>query len=420
MGKKYFISLILALVCIQYSRAQSYQIDKANNKIVVSGDCEINVSDFAPDGIDVYGDKGGDGTGSIRDLFKYKTEQLNNVRDGITFQKKSGKALIKLEFSKLKPNTTLKFYAAKSKDVEKKDSTGKVKKRYKDWSPNTEKIFSIIITKSVDKGPSDINESVSNEGTMTTEMQASLNTYDINSIKSELNNLTEEMDKLRGKQENTIDSSNYPLWLAIIALLVISVLLFIKNKKDLGLLAKEISGLEKKMTNLNSKMNEQAQDRLKLSHKEKTIDTMSRIEIQKFVVEQIRSIRTPQVQQPTEIHNQEKPQRESIQIPQQNLSINTDQVKYHDADMPYFSLEQTQTPIFKIFTQGEDYYYTIVDDPTIREEIVGMIQGYEGCLTYQTSAGMAKRIEPVSPGKLRRDGDKFYVDANNKLIVKYV
>ena len=94
-------------------------------------------------------------------------------------------------------------------------------------------------------------------------------------------------------------------------------------------------------------------------------------------------------------------------------------VKYHQYDNS-FSLEETDIKIFRIYVRNGEYYYTIVEDSAVREELIGMLQMFEGCITYQTTDGVAKRIEPVTDGKLRKDGKKFYVDTNNKLVVRFV
>lgn len=425
MKIRYIISVLFALSCVHNSRAQeNYQINNAKDTIFVSGDCEIKVSDFAPDGIDIYGDgdKGGVGRDK-QDLFNQKTEKLNqgNVHKGITFQKKeSGEAVIKVKYSELNTNTTLNFYAAKmtTKTITTKNG---INTTIEDWNPDKSDTGTFSVT---------IIKQATDESAMSGSVPA---VSDLSSLtndhfdKTDKDSLAQEIDKLKGKSGNSFDITNILVWIAIVALLVLSILLFVKNRKDLGALAKEISGLEKEMKNLISKMNEQAQERLRAANNEKAPEAMSRPEIQRFIVEQIKYFRAQQVQNPIEFQKQDTPVKQDTPIKEeiekvtlQSRSLNTDQVKYHEADMPYFSLESIQTPIFKIYAQGEDYYYTIVDDPSIREEIVGMIQGYEGCLTYQTAPGMAKRIEPVSPGKLRRDGDKFYVDVNNKLVVKYV
>ena len=100
-------------------------------------------------------------------------------------------------------------------------------------------------------------------------------------------------------------------------------------------------------------------------------------------------------------------------------TIDTDDVRYNQQDNS-FSLDQNDQKIFRIYSRNGDFYYTLVNDNEIRQELIGMIQIFEGCITYQTTTGEDKRVEPVNDGKLRRDGNKFYVDTNHKLTVKLV
>ena len=98
--------------------------------------------------------------------------------------------------------------------------------------------------------------------------------------------------------------------------------------------------------------------------------------------------------------------------------MNTDDVKYNFDDNS-FSLEKPETRIFRIFSDKGNYYYTIVEDLVIRKELAKVLKSYENCITSQPSNCPADRIEPVKSGKLIKDGNKFYVDVNNKLLVKF-
>jgi hypothetical protein len=145
-------------------------------------------------------------------------------------------------------------------------------------------------------------------------------------------------------------------------------------------------------------------------------DTMTRDEIQTFVVSQIRSLQ-PQIVTP--VSNSGTPIQEPERKPVASSVLDTDQVKYH-SDSNSFTIENVDNPVFRIYEKGNDFYYTIVDDIMTRKELVGIIPSYAGCITYQTIEGEASSIEPVNPGKLYKDGNRFVVDANNKLAIRFV
>jgi hypothetical protein len=142
---------------------------------------------------------------------------------------------------------------------------------------------------------------------------------------------------------------------------------------------------------------------------------MTREEIQAFVVSQIKYA---QSQIPTVSPAYVQPKEPAKQ---QDVSsvLDTDKVKYHP-DSNSFTIEDVDNPIFRIYSRGNDFFYTIVDDSATRQELVVIIPSYVGCITYQTTEGEASRVEPVSSGKLYKDGNSFIVDANNKLVVKFV
>lgn len=193
-----------------------------------------------------------------------------------------------------------------------------------------------------------------------------------------------------------------------------------RNRVVLKRLSEECSDLRKVVDNWKVKNNNQMNSHYTSLQKNKEKSSMTDDDIKRFIVEQIKNFQSsiyPSTQHPIISTN---PIMESVkkESEKEAPSIDTDNVKYHQDDNS-FSLEQTDIKIFKIYSKKGEYFYTIVDDPAVREEIIGMLQMFESCITYQTTDGIARRVEPVTDGKLRKEDNKFYVDANNKLVVKF-
>lgn len=382
-----YILLTLWLILSYEVSAQDYQISTDKKTITVSSDCSIPVEEFAPSDIDIYGNgnKGGVNR-SGTDLFSQKTLELNNYPKGILFKRdQSAFATVEIKFDEINEETDLKFYQA-------------VFTSQNGWSPDINHTFQITIKKSIVHGAEGEDFTGSNR-----------NTFEIKDIQNILEKLTYDVDSL--KRNNNIR-------LIITLLLIglsIGLFLFKKNRKALNDLSKDYSELKKAVDNWD-KNSIQTASAPGTPQKNKGKNTMSDDDIKRFIVEQIKRLQPQNVSstiQPTVITN---PNTSPTQKEEQ--MHDTDNVKYHQNDNS-FSLEQTDIKIFRMYSRKGEYYYTIVDDTAVREELIGMLQMFEGCITYQTTDGVAKKVEPVTDGKLRKDGNKFYVDPNNKLVVKF-
>ena len=193
-----------------------------------------------------------------------------------------------------------------------------------------------------------------------------------------------------------------------------------RNRVVLKHLSEECSDLRKVVDNWKVNNNNQMNSHYTSLQKNKEKFSMTDEDIKRLIVEQIKSFQasiSPSTQHPIIATN---PIMDPVKKDNDKdvPTIDTDNIKYHPDDNS-FSLEQTDIKIFKIYSKKGEYFYTIVDDSAVREEIIGMLQMFESCITYQTTDGVARRVEPVTDGKLRKEDNKFYVDANNKLVVKF-
>ncbi len=102
-------------------------------------------------------------------------------------------------------------------------------------------------------------------------------------------------------------------------------------------------------------------------------------------------------------------------------SIDTDNVIF-DMDSNSFSIGETDIKIFRIYSKGDEYFYSIIDNQNIREEFLNMIGSYSSCVSVKNPGFQnPKGFESYVDGKLIKIGDnKYLVDPNNKLELNLV
>lgn len=228
-------------------------------------------------------------------------------------------------------------------------------------------------------------------------------------------------------QENAFDKELHGILLLFIVLLVglfWGFLVLRQNRKvlkELSKLSAEFSDLKNVVNSLETKNKIQVDTPLITQQKDVERNSMTDEDIKRFIVAQIKNSQTqfsPSTLQTTVAANSNV---DLIANPVKNeeLVTDTDNVKFHLEDNS-FTLEQTDQKIFRIYSKGGEFYYTIVNDSAVREEFSCMIQTFGGFLNYLSTGGEATSIEVVNDGKLRKDGNKFYVDVNHKLVLKFV
>ncbi|UKK47317.1 hypothetical protein L6475_08775 [Prevotella sp. E9-3] len=417
---------VIALLCslhtiyaveIPNNNFRVLQQEKDRTEIEVSGDCNIKVANIAPEGKEkIYGDKvGAQIYGGISNtLFNKHQVNPNMNKKGIDILRENNRVVLKIEYEKLeKTGTEIVIVSALYKD------SLHAKPEEPGYFPGDS--FKILIKKSGMEGKGE-EAAVTGAVTSLPSGQTVNNTLDINEIKGSLETLNKDVDKLRNMSNPEKELLNViPLFAALLIGLLIGYFLYRQNRKVLKELSKECSDLRKVVDNWEKRNNTQAVSHQNTQQKSKGKSSMTDDEIKRFIVEQIKSSQahfSPSTLQPT-IATNSNLDSVANSVKKVEQTTDTDNVKYHQEDNS-FSLEQTDIKIFRIYSKKGEYYYTIVDDSAVREELIGMLQMFEGCITYQTTDGVAKRVEPVTEGKLRKDGNKFYVDVNNKLVVRFV
>lgn len=395
----------------------NYIVQKGTDRteIKVSGDCNIVVADIAPDRMKkIYGDKVGNVVygGSSDQLFNNKQVIPNGTKKGIEIHRDKNKRIVLSVKYAVLENTEIQIVSALYKDSLQAtpDKAG-----YFPGNP-----FKISIKKGGMEGNDEATTGAGIETRLPIE-QTGHNASEIEGLKDAVESLSQEVSQLKKKTKDS-NKELYDILLLLIALLVvISYFLYRKNRNVLKELSMERSDLKKIIDNRKEEHNIQVAPHQTTQQKNKGKNSMTDDDIKRFVVEQIKSLQTQfasSILQPTIATNSDIDSAANP-VKKEEQTTDTDNVKYHQDDN-FFSLEQTNIKIFRIYSKNGEYYYTIVDDSAVREELIGMLQMFEECIVYQTTPGVAKRVEPVSDGQLRKDGNKFYVDNNNKLVVRFI
>ncbi len=110
----------------------------------------------------------------------------------------------------------------------------------------------------------------------------------------------------------------------------------------------------------------------------------------------------------------EKPSKPEVE------KIDTDDVIYYP-ETQTFRIENTDFKIFRIYSEGDEYFYTIVDDHKTREELVDSATSYNSCLKISDSNNSkGSRVEPIKPGRLIKEGTTYRVDTSNMLELRII
>lgn len=426
MKLKFYILFALCFMLVNGASAQGYTVSRVGKTdtimVTVSRDCSIPVSEFASKlSVDVYGDAGRGGDGL---LFALKTQGINTHSNlkGFAFEKMEGNspATVKIDFKRIKDGNTLKFYKAKLMGN-------------RDYCPD--QTFSVIFRI--------IAESASSNNTGEKPLTIEKLNHELNKMKHKLEIIDRDVVK-HNKTMMLIPVLVTPVFLTLLALLIIGGIILRKNKKKLkspsdkssasgkeegssgslrcdGSSSTDNSSQKKKKNILTEEDLNKLLSKNLVPYLEKhlTEDKLNRFlsstKGKSLINTIVEYIKKEQEISSSECNQQPQPPQPTFAT----LAMNTDDVKYDFYDNS-FSLEKPETRIFRIYSDEGNYYYTIVEDFEIRKELAKVLKEYENCITSQPSNCPADRVEPVKSGKLIKDGNKFYVDVNNKLLVKFL
>ena len=441
MKLKFYILFALCFMLVNGASAQGYTVSRVGKTdtimVTVSGDCSIPVSKFASAlGVPVYGDVGYGGDGWCFEVVtKYKNKEPDLKGFAFEKSKENSSAIVNITFEIIKDSVTLNFCKARE-DMS-----------FGDFRFET---FPVIFIKEgdelsgIDESESTIDEAfLAIEGASHTlkDSVAGL-TCELNKMKHKLEIIDRDVVK-HNKTMMLVPGLVTPVFLTLLALLIIGGIIYRKNKKKLKSPSDKNSASGKEEGSSGSLQCDRTSSTDNSSQKKKknilTEEDLNKL-LSKNLVPYLEKHLTEDklnrflssdkgknlintivecIKKEQEISSSEcNQQPQSPQPPLPTLTMNTDDVKYDFVDNS-FSLGKPETRIFRIYSDEGNYYYTIVEDLEIRKELAKVLKSYENCITSQPSNCPADRVEPVKSGKLIKDGNKFHVDVNNKLLLKF-
>lgn len=361
-------------------------IKVARNSTIIIGD---SLNDI------IYGDKKGNVQygDDTNDGFNKHQVQPNISVNGVKIERNNDhRVVLQIEYSELNDSSKIKLHTAINKGDEN--------------NPNyclDSKLLNITIIK--------------------VQKDQDLQTSDLDSIEQTNCELTAKIDRLESKLcslEEEKNSFSLLNTLPSVIILLIGCFLFIINRKRINRLSNRVNKLEDRVKEEDKDKTPETPNQLTLQQGKMT-KPMTSEEIKKFIVEQIKAIQ-PQTntQTPSQSaatnhgmqHSNEKTKNE-------DTTIDTDLVTYHPEDNS-FSIEKSDYNFFRIFSKNGEFFYTIVDNPAIRKEIIASLGAFTKCIKTETINGAANSVKPKQEGKLRKEGNKYYVDEAHKLVLQYV
>lgn len=100
------------------------------------------------------------------------------------------------------------------------------------------------------------------------------------------------------------------------------------------------------------------------------------------------------------------------QPPVVQSELRTTKVEYRADNNCFVISENSQNKIFEIYSINGEYYYTIVNDSSIRKEMLGFITAFSGYVETRQASPIPSTVEVIRDGRLIKNGDMYIVDTN--------
>ena len=107
----------------------------------------------------------------------------------------------------------------------------------------------------------------------------------------------------------------------------------------------------------------------------------------------------PAVEKPSQISEIKQPE------------FRTTKVQYYPDSNSFIISENSQNEIFELYSENGEYYYTIVNDPVLRKEMLGILPSYRQCIEIRQDSPTISDVEVIRDGKLIKNGDVYNIDS---------
>lgn len=106
----------------------------------------------------------------------------------------------------------------------------------------------------------------------------------------------------------------------------------------------------------------------------------------------------PAVEKPSQISEIKQPE------------FRTTKVQYYPDSNSFIISENSQNEIFELYSENGEYYYTIVNDPVLRKEMLGILPSYRQCIEIRQDSPTISDVEVIRDGRLIKNGDVYNID----------
>lgn len=93
-------------------------------------------------------------------------------------------------------------------------------------------------------------------------------------------------------------------------------------------------------------------------------------------------------------------------------ALRTTKIEYQPTNNGFVISEDSPNKIFEMYSSNGEYYYTIVNDSTIKNEMLGFIAAFANYVETRQDSSNPSTVEVIRDGHLIKNGDMYIVDVN--------
>ncbi len=97
-------------------------------------------------------------------------------------------------------------------------------------------------------------------------------------------------------------------------------------------------------------------------------------------------------------------------IVQNQPELKTTKIDYQADNNCFVLSDNSSNKIFELYSLKGEYYYTIVNDSSIRQEMLGFVTAFTGYVETRQDSPIPSRVEVIRDGHLIKNGDMFIID----------